>query len=189
MSKAAEKALKEQIKKIKIAIKERSYGHGRSMYNLGKELYDTQIVINWKYTEYRSFAGFIRTEFPNMEVQRVYAKVYDISTLYKHGYTEEEILEAIDALAFRKVITICSVIKRKMPIARMIKKYHGVSNSKIVAEYATGTATTDEAFGFSLPEDHAQKFTGILINFGMTCPNGNNRAGVRHAMTAFLDSL
>ena len=180
--------VKKQIRAIKERIANRAGSYGDAYYYLAKELHEAAVVIHWKHTEYRSFAGFIRTEIDNIDLASTYRAIYSYRLLTKWFSEEKDILKGIHRLGITKMLLICGVMKRRMSIDSLIKKYLKVPVKEIKKSQGE-TQSSEEAWGFSLPDDEASKLTGILEQHGMTNPTGKRRHGVREAMISFLKTL
>jgi len=175
--KITKKLLESIISRVTSSVNRMNY----SKLQLAKDLAWAQNVINWYYTDYKSWTKFCRAHIP-LASSTISMYIYIANTVDRYGYTDAECEEMINALGWTRFKLGLVDSNRKLTPKGFIKKY------KHFCTTAGGTATKDgdRAYTFSLPKRQADIFDSVLTAYGMVTTE-SGRKNVRSAMIKLVN--
>lgn len=145
-------------------------------------LQDTNRNTHWRTTKWGSFRQYCTAEL-YMSYGSIGAYLACVNKAERLGYTSVQLRSFLQFISWSALLYLVASFNKKHTKAEVVTLFKA---GKLQYTVTTNSGSED-FFRFSLPVDHADKFTGILIAHGMAL-RGTTRKNVRQAMMAFLDT-
>ena len=143
-------------------------------------------TIDWENTMYDTFDGMIKAEIPNLNAE-VHNLIYGYTCMQKFVWTIKDQKYCLEHLGWAKFVAAANKETVKMTHVAFVKKYKKIPMSTLVDKKEAAN-NGERTYFFSLPDQSANKFDGILGQHGMTIINGRKH-GVHDSVIALLNSL
>lgn len=153
----------------------------KSKLKLCKDLAWARNVVNWYYTDYKSFGKFCKAHI-SLASGTIYGYIRIAELVSTYGYTDAQCDKMIEALGWTRFKLGLIDMNHKLSVKGFIEKYKNFVTTAGDSVPKDGTCH----YAFHLPKHQARKLDTVLKAYGMTIGE-SGRKGLSKAMIKLVN--
>jgi hypothetical protein len=152
---------------------------------LAVAIYDCSVLVDWKNTQYKSYADFCKKEV-SLSQASIYRYLKTAKLLSKYDYTVNQARYIVNGIGWCRLQIGLTKITERLDVFSFCNKFRDIDlNARVKFEDDPSELVK---FSFSLPKEHAELLTAELISKGMRETN-KSRTNSSAAMIKIIDQF